>query len=85
METQRENRMEVQKKDLRKIAAITLIVAGTLWMLYGAFSYTRQTREANVGSLHISVDENRGANVPIWVGIGTMLVGGVLLVLGKKA
>jgi len=91
METQKvnldkkgEHGMETQKMDLGKVAAITLIVAGSLWLIYGGFSYTRQTREANVGSLHISVDENRRVNVPVWVGIGTILVGGVLLIFRKK-
>jgi hypothetical protein len=68
-----------------KIAAIVLIVAGVLGLMYGTFTYTRQTHKAKVGPIEVSVQEKQRVNVPVWAGAGTILVGGVLLVFaGKK-
>jgi TRAP-type C4-dicarboxylate transport system permease small subunit len=67
-----------------RIAAIALIVAGVLGLVYGGFSYTKETHEAKVGPLELSISEKQTINVPIWAGVGAIVVGGVLLVLGGK-
>jgi hypothetical protein len=67
-----------------RIAAIALIVAGVLGLVYGGFSYTKETHEAKVGPLELSISEKQTINVPIWAGVGAIVVGGVLLVLGSK-
>lgn len=67
-----------------RIAAIALIVAGVLGLVYGGFSYTKDTHEAKVGPLELSISEKQTINVPIWAGVGAIVVGGVLLVLGSK-
>lgn len=64
--------------------AIALMIAGGLGLAYGGFSYTKETHTADVGSLHLSVDEEERVNIPVWLGIGALLLGGVLLVVGKK-
>jgi hypothetical protein len=64
--------------------AIVLLVAGVLGLAYGGFSYTKSTHQADIGSLHLSVDETRHVNVPVWGGIGLILVGGLLLAVGRK-
>ncbi len=71
--------------DIQRIAAILLIVAGGLGLAYGGFSYTKETHEANLGPLHMSVEEKERVNVPVWAGIGAIVVGGVLLVAGRKS
>ena len=38
-----------------KIAGIVLIVAGVLGLVYGSFSYTKETHEAKLGSIELSV------------------------------
>lgn len=68
--------------DTTRILAIVLIVAGVLGLGYGGFSYTTETHEANIGSMHMSVDEKQRFNVPVWAGIGLIVVGGALL-LGR--
>lgn len=68
----------------QRIAAIVLIIAGALGLGYGGFSYTKETHQADLGSLHLSVDEQQRVNVPVWAGIGAILVGGLLLVIGRK-
>lgn len=68
--------------DTTRILAIVLIVAGVLGLGYGGFNYTSETHEANIGSMHMSVDEKQRFNVPVWAGIGLVVVGGALL-LGR--
>ncbi len=70
--------------DAQKLAAIVLIVAGALGLAYGGFSYTRETHEADLGPLHMSVAEKKRVNVPVWAGVGAIVAGGLLLVVGRK-
>lgn len=63
----------------QKIAAILLIVLGALGLIYGGFSYTKERHEANLGPVHFSVDEKERVNIPLWVGVAALVVGGVLL------
>ena len=67
-----------------KIAAIVLIVAGALGLMYGSFSYTKKTHEAKLGPIELSVKEKQTVNVPVWAGVGAIVIGGVLLVFGNK-
>ena len=68
----------------RKLAAIMLIVAGALGLAYGGFSYTKSTHQADVGSLHLSLDERQYVNIPVWAGIGAIVIGGFLLLGGRS-
>lgn len=68
----------------KQIAAIVLIVAGILGLVYGGFSYTKQTTGAKLGPIELKVTEKETVNVPMWVGIGAIVVGGVLLLGGRK-
>jgi hypothetical protein len=68
-----------------KIGAIVLIVAGVLGLVYGGFSYTRETHDAKLGPIEISVQDRERVNVPVWVGVGAIVIGGGLLLLRSKA
>jgi hypothetical protein len=70
--------------NVQRMAAIVLLIAGVLGLVYGGFSYTKSTHQADIGSLHLSVDETKHVNVPVWGGIGLILVGGLLLAVGRK-
>ena len=67
-----------------KIVAMILIVAGVLALTYGGFSYTKDTTAVKLGPIELSVKEKETVNVPLWVGVGAIVVGGLLLVLGGK-
>ncbi len=67
-----------------RIAAFVLIAAGILGLVYGGFNYTSETHQADIGSLHLSVDETKHVNVPMWAGIGAIVIGGLLLGVGRK-
>jgi uncharacterized membrane protein YidH (DUF202 family) len=66
-----------------KVAAIVLIVGGLLGLAYGGFSYTKATHQADLGPLHMSINEKQYVNVPVWAGILAIVVGGLLLVRGR--
>ena len=67
-----------------RMIAIVLLAAGVLALVYGGFSYTRQTREARVGPLEFSVSEKQRVNVPVWAGVVLVAAGGGLLLIRKK-
>jgi uncharacterized membrane protein len=67
-----------------KMAGIVLIVVGVLGLVYGGFSYTQATHEAKLGPIELSLKEKQTVNVPVWAGVGAIVIGGVLLVFGSK-
>ena len=67
-----------------KIVAIALIVAGALALAYGGFSYTKETHTGKIGPIELSVKEKQTVNIPLWAGVGAIVIGGVLLVVGGK-
>jgi hypothetical protein len=69
---------------LEKMLAIGLLVVGALGLAYGGFSYTRDTHEANLGPLNVTVEDNDYVNVPVWASFGALLVGAVLLLRRKR-
>jgi hypothetical protein len=67
-----------------RLIAIVLIVAGVLGLVYGGFSYTKDTTAVKIGPIELSVKEKETVNIPMWAGIGAIVIGGLLLVLGNK-
>ena len=66
-----------------KILAILLIVGGSLGLVYGGFTYTKDTHEARLGSISLSVKDTETVNIPAWLGVGA-IVAGVLLLFVRK-
>ena len=66
-----------------RIVAILLIVAGILALVYGKFSFT-STHDTKVGPIAMKVHEKQTVNVPVWAGVGAIVIGGLLLFAGKK-
>ena len=67
-----------------KITALVLIVAGVLGLGYGSFSFTKETHDVKLGPIEMSVQEKETVNVPVWAGVGAILIGGALLVFGGR-
>jgi len=65
-----------------KIIAFVLIIAGVLGLVYGGFTYTKETHEAKLGPIELSVKDKETVNIPVWAGIGSIVIGGALLVFG---
>ncbi len=70
--------------DAIRMAAMALIIAGVLGLAYGGFSYTKETHDVKLGPLELSVKEKEDVNVPVWAGVGALVLGGVLLFGNKK-
>jgi len=69
-----------------RIVAIVLIIAGVLGLVYGSFSYTRETQEAKLGPLELTVKDTKTVNIPVWVGVGAIVAGsGLLLFASRKS
>lgn len=64
--------------------AFALILAGALSLMYGGFSYTKETHQAKIGPIELSVQDKERVNIPVWAGVGAILIGGALLGFGGK-
>ena len=67
-----------------KIVAVALMVAGVLALAYGGFSYTKDTTAVKLGSLELSVKENKSVNIPVWAGVAAVVAGGLMLLMGGR-
>ena len=67
-----------------KMIAVALIVAGVLALVYGGFSYTKDTTAVKLGSLELSVKENKSVSIPVWAGVAAVVAGGLLLLMGGR-
>jgi uncharacterized membrane protein YidH (DUF202 family) len=68
-----------------KILAIVLIVAGILGLVYGKFSYTRESHNARLGPIEFSVKDTETVNIPLWTGVVAIVAGGLLLLAPAKS
>jgi len=64
-----------------KMLALGLIAAGVLGLAIGSFSFTRETHEAQVGPIELSVKDRQSFDIPVWLGAGVMFAGVLLLVV----
>ena len=67
-----------------KIIGIVLIVAGILGLVYGGFSFTKDTHQAKIGPLELQVKEKETVNIPVWAGVGAIVIGAALLLVPAK-
>jgi hypothetical protein len=67
-----------------KLVGVALIVGGVLGLLYGGFSFTRETHDVKLGPIELSVKEKQAVNVPVWAGVAAIAVGAALLLFGGK-
>lgn len=64
--------------------AIVLIIGGILGLVYGSFNYTRETQEAKIGPLELSVKDTQTVNIPVWASIAAIAAGGGLILFANK-
>ena len=76
--------LEGDEMNAVKMAGVVLIVAGVLGLVYGSFSYTKETHQAKLGPIELSVKQKETVNVPMWAGVGAIVIGGVLVFFGGK-
>jgi hypothetical protein len=68
-----------------RMIAIVLIVLGILGLAYGGFTYTQSSHDANVGPIHVSLQEKKTVPIPVWAGAGAIVLGGLLLMMRDRS
>ena len=68
-----------------KILGILLIVAGALGLVYGGFTYTKDTHSAKLGPITLNVLEKETVHVPLILSVAALGLGAFLLVAGRKS
>lgn len=66
-----------------KIVAIALIVGGGLGLMYGGFSYTKDSEQIKLGPIELSVKSKETVNIPVWAGVAAIVAGAALLLIRK--
>jgi uncharacterized membrane protein YphA (DoxX/SURF4 family) len=67
-----------------RITGIVLIVLGLAGFFTGGFSFTKDTTKAEIGPFKVQVQEKESVNVPQWLSIGAIVLGGIVLALGFR-
>lgn len=62
------------------IVAVVLIAAGILALVFGRFSYTKESEGARLGPIELTIKEKQTVNVPAWAGAGSIVAGAAMLV-----
>lgn len=70
--------------NVAKLIGVILIVAGVLGLIYGSFSYTRETHQAKLGPLQFEVKEKETIDIPVWASVAAIAAGSLLLLFGNK-
>ncbi|MET3134183.1 uncharacterized membrane protein YidH (DUF202 family) [Oxalobacteraceae bacterium GrIS 1.11] len=67
-----------------KIIGALLIAGGVLGLVYGGFSFTKETHQARLGPIELSLSERQTVNIPLWASIIAVAAGAGLLLFGGK-
>jgi hypothetical protein len=70
--------------NLVKMIGVFLLVAGVLGLVYGGFTYTQDSHDAKLGPIELTVSDRETVNIPIWAGVGAIVIGGMFLFFGGK-
>jgi hypothetical protein len=66
-----------------RLFGAVLLVLGALALVYGGFSYTKETTALKLGPVQVDVKERERFNIPLWGGVAAVVAGGLLLVAGS--
>lgn len=69
----------------KSLIAVLLIVGGLLGLLYGGFTYTREKKLVDIGSVQVTRQEHERVPVSPIIGVVVLISGVWLLVSSKHA
>ena len=78
------NSLKASLMNFVKLLGALLIAAGVLGLVYGGFSFTKETHDLKLGPIELAVKEKESVNIPSWAGIGAIALGAALLLFGGK-
>ena len=67
-----------------KKAGIVILILGLIMTFYTGFSYITKEKVVDLGELEITKDNRHNVYWQPYVGIGAMVIGGAVLILGRK-
>jgi hypothetical protein len=67
-----------------RLTGVILIVLGLAGFFTGGFSFTKETTQAKLGPLELTVKDRETVTVPQWLSLGAIALGAVVLVLGFR-
>lgn len=71
-------------KGLISLVGILLIILGITALAYQGFTYTQQEKIAQIGDVQVTADRERFVYLSPLLGGLSLVVGGVLVALGRK-
>jgi hypothetical protein len=63
-----------------RIIGIVLVAAGALGLIYGGFTYTKDSHSAKLGPVVLQVQERETVYVPVFISAAALALGVFLLV-----
>lgn len=69
---------------MNRTLGIILTLVGIAMLIWGSFTYTKKEKIIDTGSIEISADKQETVNWPPYVGGVVLVVGVVLILVGKK-
>jgi hypothetical protein len=67
-----------------RLLGLVLVVLGILAMVYGGFWYTTEEEAAKLGPIEVKVEKKKRVNVPLWAGVASTVVGGLLVLTARR-
>ena len=67
-----------------RVIGLVVLIVGILILVYGGFSYTKESHSTDLGPVKLKFDEKERVKVPLWAGIICTAAGGALLVFGRS-
>ena len=67
-----------------ELDCVRLMAAGILRLVYGRFSYTKDTHGAKPGPTELSVKDEETVTIPVWAGVGAIVIGGAFCLSGGE-
>jgi len=69
---------------MAKIVGVVLIVLGVAALVWGGFTYTKESHDAKLGPIEFSLKDKERIAVPTWASVAAVGVGAALLLVGRR-
>ena len=66
-----------------QIIGLLLIVAGVMGLLFGGFSYTKDTTALKIGPMELKVQEQETVSIPLVLSGAAIAIGAFLMFFGR--